>query len=147
MAACRSTINRPSHRQLSHILTACAACCCLQNLVALNFNQEAREADMRYSLVRVRENAESIAFYGGEGSEIALLKNRLSAVVANYAGLLVASRNLDFFTSFYRFLIQLLPAAVVAPLYFRCVCVLALDGRARCLCGCDKESGSGHQAN
>jgi hypothetical protein len=28
-------------------------------------------------------------------------------------------RNLDFFTSFYRFLIQLLPAAVVAPLYFR----------------------------
>jgi ABC-type uncharacterized transport system fused permease/ATPase subunit len=32
--------------------------------------------------------------------------------------LLVTSRNLDFFTSFYRFLIQLLPAAVVAPLYF-----------------------------
>ena len=37
----------------------------------------------------------------------------------NYLGLLVASRNLDFFTSFYRFLIQLLPAAVVAPLFFR----------------------------
>jgi ABC-type uncharacterized transport system fused permease/ATPase subunit len=31
----------------------------------------------------------------------------------------VASRNLNFFTSFYRFLIQILPAAVVAPLYFR----------------------------
>jgi ABC-type uncharacterized transport system fused permease/ATPase subunit len=43
---------------------------------------------------------------------------RLSAVVANYGKLLVASRNLDFFTSFYRFLIQLLPAAVVAPLFF-----------------------------
>jgi hypothetical protein len=39
-------------------------------------------------------------------------------VVANYGKLLVASRNLDFFTSFYRFLIQLLPAAVVAPLFF-----------------------------
>lgn len=38
--------------------------------------------------------------------------------MANYAGLLVASRNLDFFTSFYRFLIQLVPAAVVAPLFF-----------------------------
>jgi ABC-type uncharacterized transport system fused permease/ATPase subunit len=32
--------------------------------------------------------------------------------------LLIASRNLDFFTSAYRYLIQLLPAAVVAPLYF-----------------------------
>ena len=32
--------------------------------------------------------------------------------------LLVASRNLDFFTSFYRYFIQLLPAAVVAPLFF-----------------------------
>ena len=36
----------------------------------------------------------------------------------NYLGLLVASRNLDFFTSFYRYFIQLLPAAVVAPLFF-----------------------------
>lgn len=35
------------------------------------------------------------------------------------ADLLKASRNLSFFTSFYRFLIQVLPAAVVAPLYFR----------------------------
>lgn len=32
--------------------------------------------------------------------------------------LLIASRNLDFFTSGYRYLIQVLPAAVVAPLYF-----------------------------
>jgi ABC-type uncharacterized transport system fused permease/ATPase subunit len=32
--------------------------------------------------------------------------------------LLKTSRNLDFFTDFYRYLIQLLPAAVVAPLYF-----------------------------
>jgi hypothetical protein len=44
---------------------------------------------------------------------------RLRAAVENYLGLLVASRNLDFFTSFYRYLIQLLPAAVVAPLYFQ----------------------------
>lgn len=36
----------------------------------------------------------------------------------NQFGLLGAARNLDFFTSFYRYLIQLLPAAVVAPLFF-----------------------------
>eukprot|EP00879_Flechtneria_rotunda_P026551 GHRR01028321.1.p1 GENE.GHRR01028321.1~~GHRR01028321.1.p1 ORF type:complete len:773 (+),score=316.24 GHRR01028321.1:1160-3478(+) len=89
-----------------------------KSLVGLNFNQEAVEADMRYGLVRVRENAESIAFYGGQSNEMAALMKRLRAVVNNYGKLLVASRNLDFFTSFYKYLIQLLPAAVVAPLFF-----------------------------
>ncbi|CAL5224458.1 g7149 [Coccomyxa viridis] len=90
-----------------------------RKLVGLNFQQEAQEANFRFGLVRVRENAESIAFYNGEASEAKLLFQRLSAVVVNYGQLLVTSRNLSFFTSFYRFLIQVLPAAVVAPLYFR----------------------------
>mmetsp|Transcript_7310 Transcript_7310/g.17664 ORF Transcript_7310/g.17664 Transcript_7310/m.17664 type:complete len:821 (+) Transcript_7310:19-2481(+) len=90
-----------------------------KSLVGLNFAQEAREADFRYGLVRVRENAESVAFYRGETDEKALLSLRLQAAVENYFGLLIATRNLDFFTSFYRFLIQLLPAAVVAPLFFQ----------------------------
>ncbi len=88
-------------------------------LVGLNFAQEAAEANFRYGLVRVRENAESIAFYGGEGAEAALLGSRLKAAVDNYLQLLAASRNLSFFTSFYRFAIGILPAAVVAPLFFR----------------------------
>jgi hypothetical protein len=53
--------------------TPAAAAACLQSLVGLNFNQEAVEADMRYGLVRVRENAESIAFYGGQNNEMAAL--------------------------------------------------------------------------
>ena len=61
----------------------------------------------RYGLVRVRENAESIAFYGGEGSEQRLLGSRLGAAVANYAKLLIASRNLQFFTSFYRWVVHI----------------------------------------
>ena len=102
----------------------------------------------RFGLVRVRENAESIAFYGGEASEANLLFQRLGNVIANYGDLIVTSRNLSFFTSFYRwlqhgpracwlcclnarlrswtaccnvrrFLIQILPAAVVAPLFFK----------------------------
>lgn len=89
-----------------------------RKLIGLNFAQEAQEANFRYGLVRVRENAESIAFYGGEGSERRLLSGRLTDVISNYASLLVTSRNLQFFTSFYRFVIQILPAAVVAPLYF-----------------------------
>lgn len=90
-----------------------------KNLVGLNFAQEAQEANFRYGLVRVRENAESVAFYSGEAAEGALLNGRLQGAVQNFKSLLMASRNLNFFTSFYRFLIQILPAAVVAPLYFR----------------------------
>ena len=88
-------------------------------LVGLNFLQEAREADFRYALVRVRENAESIAFYGGEAAEEAVLRTRFAAALGNLRESLGASRNLAFFTSFYRFIISFLPAAVVAPLFFR----------------------------
>ncbi len=90
-----------------------------QKLVGLNFAQEAREADFRYALVRLRDNAESIAFYGGEAAERSLLRGRFDAALANLRDILLASRNLSFFTSSYRFLISFLPAAVVAPLYFR----------------------------
>lgn len=88
-------------------------------LVPLNFKQEAAEADLRYALVRLRENAEAVAFYGGEAREAATLKQRLAAAVANGIDLLGTSRNLSFFTSMYRYVIQILPAAVVAPLYFK----------------------------
>ena len=85
----------------------------------LNFKQEAAEADLRYALVRLRENAEAVAFYGGEAREAATLKQRLAAAVLNGIDLLATSRNLSFFTSMYRYVIQILPAAVVAPLYFK----------------------------
>ncbi|KAL4365304.1 hypothetical protein HN51_025795 [Arachis hypogaea] len=89
-----------------------------RELVTLNFLQEKKEADFRYGLVRVRENAESIAFYGGEDSEVQLLLQRFKSAFENLTRLLISSRNLDFFTSGYRYLIQILPAAVVAPMYF-----------------------------
>ncbi|KAL6975028.1 Canalicular multispecific organic anion transporter 1 [Sarracenia purpurea var. burkii] len=89
-----------------------------RGLVKLNFLQEKKEADFRFGLVRVRENAESIAFYGGEGSEMQLLLQRFRSAFENLTQLLISSRNLEFFTNGYRYLIQILPAAVVAPMYF-----------------------------
>lgn len=89
-----------------------------KGLINLNFMQEKMEADFRYGLVRVRENAESIAFYGGEENEIKLLLQRFRNAFDNLTQLLISSRNLEFFTSGYRYLIQILPAAVVAPMYF-----------------------------
>ncbi|OMO63630.1 ABC transporter-like protein [Corchorus olitorius] len=89
-----------------------------KGLVSLNFLQEKKEADFRYGLVRVRENAESIAFYSGEDNELQLLLQRFTSAFENLTQLLISSRNLEFFTNGYRYLIQILPAAVVAPMYF-----------------------------
>ncbi|KAK9266559.1 hypothetical protein L1049_021492 [Liquidambar formosana] len=89
-----------------------------RGLVTLNFLQEKKEADFRYGLVRVRENAESIAFYGGEENEMQLLLQRFRSAFENLTQLLISSRNLEFFTNGYRYLIQIVPAAVVAPMYF-----------------------------
>ncbi|KAH8044163.1 ATP-binding cassette sub-family D [Aureococcus anophagefferens] len=76
-----------------------------------------READLRYSLVRLRENAESIAFYQGEQQEEAEVTDRLGKA-ENKRGILGTQRNLEFFTTAYTYLIQILPVLVVSPLYF-----------------------------
>ncbi|KAJ8527617.1 hypothetical protein K7X08_015068 [Anisodus acutangulus] len=89
-----------------------------RGLVSLNFLQEKKEADFRYGLVRVRENAESIAFYGDEENEMQLLLNRFRSAFENLNQLLISSRNLEFFTNGYRYLIQIVHVAVVAPMYF-----------------------------
>jgi vitamin B12/bleomycin/antimicrobial peptide transport system ATP-binding/permease protein len=89
-----------------------------QSLVSLNFNQLQREADLRYSLVRLRENAESIAFYEGEDIEGKAIENRFGRAMMNRRSINAAQRNLEFFTTAYRYLVQILPVAVVAPRYF-----------------------------
>ncbi|KAL3762624.1 hypothetical protein ACHAW5_001217 [Stephanodiscus triporus] len=89
-----------------------------RSLLPLNFDKLRREADLRYLLVRIRENAESIAFYGGEDVEGKEATSRLSRVVENRRDINVAQRNLEFFTTCYQYLIQVVPVAVVAPQYF-----------------------------
>ena len=54
-----------------------------QELVTLNFLQEKKEEDFCYGLVRVRENAELIAFYGGENNEMQLLLQRFKSAFEN----------------------------------------------------------------
>jgi putative ATP-binding cassette transporter len=87
-------------------------------LVGQNAEQLLREADLRYSLVRLRDNAESVAFYGGEEQEASEITSRLASVVDNLKQLIGTQRNLEFFTVGYRYLVQILPVLVVAPLYF-----------------------------
>jgi putative ATP-binding cassette transporter len=87
-------------------------------LVGLNFLRLQKEADFRYALVRLRENAESIAFYGGEDLESKSVTGRFQQVVSNKRELIGATRNLELFTTAYQYLIQVVPVAVVAPQYF-----------------------------
>lgn len=101
-----------------------------KSLVHLNVRQLRREADLRYSLVRIRENAESIAFYAGEDLEGQAVEQRLERVTENRRALNVAQRNLEFFTTSYRYLVQIVPVAVVAPRYFSGDIALGLISQA-----------------
>lgn len=87
-------------------------------LIGINFAQRRREADFRHSLVRLRDNAEAIAFFGGEGREEADLLRRLGAVVNNTIQMVQWQRNVAFLTYFYDMLLALVPLAVLAPSYF-----------------------------
>lgn len=86
-----------------------------QPLVKLNFKQLKKEADFRFSLVRVRENAEAIAFYQGENQESDQIKERFMAAFDNYKKLLNWELALNGITNFYEFVPFVLPALVVAP--------------------------------
>jgi putative ATP-binding cassette transporter len=88
-----------------------------RKLVRLHYHQYEKEADFRYSLVRVRDNAESIAFFRGEKREHLDLFNRLSAAVTNMRRIIIRNRNLGFFTNSYNYLALVLPVLVVAPMY------------------------------
>ncbi|KAL7526787.1 hypothetical protein ACHAXR_001653, partial [Thalassiosira sp. AJA248-18] len=87
-------------------------------LIRLNYESLQKEADFRFSLVRVRENAESIAFYAGENVEERETDRRFELVIGNMTLINIAQRNLDFFTTSYSYLTWVLPIIVVAPEYF-----------------------------
>ena len=87
-------------------------------LVRLNFEQLKKEADFRFSLVRIRENSEAIAFYRGEEQESNQVKQRFLEVFDNVKRLLVWELNLNVLTNAYEFIPFILPALVVAPAIF-----------------------------
>ena len=98
--------------------TAIAAFVFGKPLVRLNFEQLKREANFRFSLVRIRENAEAIAFYRGEDQESQQVKNRFLAAFDNFKNLLFWELNLNALTNAYEFIPYVLPAIVVAPSVF-----------------------------
>jgi putative ATP-binding cassette transporter len=88
-------------------------------LVGLNYRQSDLEANFRADLIHVRENAESVALLRREGRLTARLLHRLDDLAANFRRITSINRNLGFFTTGYNYLIQIIPALIVAPLFFR----------------------------
>jgi putative ATP-binding cassette transporter len=84
----------------------------------LNSARQRFEADFRFSLVHLREHAESIALYGGEPVELSLFDERFSNVFANFRQIMKQQIRLSAFTMSYAQVAVIFPVVVVSPRYF-----------------------------
>lgn len=87
-------------------------------LAPLSFAQQRYEADFRFALVRLRENAEPIALYCGEDAEKAALRRRFGAIVANWWAIMKRQKRLTWFSSGYNQAAVVFPVLAAAPRYF-----------------------------
>ena len=86
-------------------------------LIGLNFQQERFEADFRFNLVRLRENAEGVAMYRGEAAEKDGLLRRFEHIRTNWWELMRYTKRLTGFTSTYGQIAVIFPFIVAAPRY------------------------------
>ena len=87
-------------------------------LVGLHYEQQRYEADLRYSLVRFRENAEGIALYHGESDEKRNFVGRFGDVMSNWWEIMQRRKKLGGFTYGYSQAAVIFPYIVVAPRFF-----------------------------
>ncbi|MGF6329899.1 putative ATP-binding cassette transporter [Pseudomonas sp. BS3782 TE3695] len=87
-------------------------------LPSLNFMQQRREADFRFSLIRLRENADSIAQYRGEDLENARLNQRLGAALENFWALVKKQKLIMGYSTFYLNSATVIPMFIMAPQFF-----------------------------
>jgi ABC-type uncharacterized transport system, permease and ATPase components len=88
-------------------------------LIKLNYRQSDCEANFRSDLIWTREHADQIERERGQSSIRDRLVARVDDLVGNLRRVIVINRNLNFFTSGYNYMIQLIPALIVAPLFIR----------------------------
>ncbi|MDV3241723.1 MAG: ABC transporter ATP-binding protein/permease [Methylocaldum sp.] len=90
-----------------------------RTLVELNYAQLDKEANFRADLIHVRENAASVALLHRERRLGARLLRHLDDLTGNFRRIITVNRNLNFFTTGYNYLIQIIPALVVAPFFIQ----------------------------
>lgn len=87
-------------------------------LIKLNFTKEKLNGDYRYSLIRVRDNAESIAFYNGEPKEQTFLQYQFRQIIHNRWSIVLKMLGLNSFNSGVTRVAKLLPLMLQAPRFF-----------------------------
>lgn len=87
-------------------------------LIWLNFNQQRVQADFRFSLIRLRENSEAVAFYGGEEKEKGSFNERFDRVFDNYQRLILRQKRFNWFSSYFSQVAVILPFLAAAAAYF-----------------------------
>jgi putative ATP-binding cassette transporter len=89
-----------------------------RNLIRNNANRYAREADLRFSLVRVNEHIDSIALARAEPDEERRIDHDLSSVLRAMRLLVTGNTRLTWVTAGYGWFTLVAPILVAAPLYF-----------------------------
>jgi len=87
-------------------------------LVRMDFDQQRYEADFRFSLMRLRENAESIALYAGENQEKWNCHDSFGKIIGNYLKIIIVRKRLMWLTSGYSQISAIFATLVAAPRYF-----------------------------
>ena len=85
-----------------------------EKMVSLHFNQRRREANFRFGLVRLRENAEAIALYHGERQEQAQVQRLFGELFTNFDKLIRWTLRLNFFQYSHSLLTLMLPSVIIA---------------------------------
>ena len=88
-----------------------------KKLVQLNFVQQRYEADFRFSMIRLRENAENIAFYRGEQQESGVFKERFTLLLDNFWRLVTKHKQLIWLNSGYSQIAIIFPFVVAMNRY------------------------------
>jgi putative ATP-binding cassette transporter len=87
-------------------------------LVGVNYALERYNAEFRYRMVRIRENAESIALYHGEAVEERRLSSAFTRIYATWWSYMRYNKRLTWLTSFYGQAAAVFPFIVGAPQFF-----------------------------
>jgi len=87
-------------------------------LVSINYQQQRVEADFRFGLIRLRENAEQIAFYDGMETERGNAQGLFQHIRDNWWRVMKYTKRLTFVLSFYGQIAIIFPIVVAAPRYF-----------------------------
>ncbi|WP_377847673.1 ABC transporter ATP-binding protein/permease [Bosea sp. UC22_33] len=86
-------------------------------LKALTVEQQRREADFRFALVRLREHVEAVALADGEPAERRLFRERFGAIAGNWQKLANRELILGFFTRPYFQTVLRIPLFLALPAY------------------------------